>query len=217
MAFHDRLYDAYVMLGRADAPPLWSSAGWMEVARSLDALLLSVEGPAAVRSTQLDGPMGKMKTVAFGRIGWNAKGHDAWTHSDSPGDAPSRLFVSTEVWAPSWTRCEQRDRAPDVFFKVHNPAASGETVMRSPILLLAVASDLDLSTVGLARSSAEATSRVVGAVARAHQRRPWGYSCAGGGFDGSLQDLLPFGAFEPNWRHGSLPAEPHFDAAWSRY
>src|ERR1700689_1058115 len=98
MAFHDRVYDAYVILGDAGEAPVWSSSRWRDVAQSLDELLGSAEGPVAVRSSQLEGPTGRMKPVAFGRMGWNEKGHAAWTHD------PSRVFGSTEVWAPGWAR-----------------------------------------------------------------------------------------------------------------
>jgi hypothetical protein len=212
MVFHERVYDAFVILGKPHDVPLWNTSRWHEVASGLDELIRSAEGPVAVRSTQLDGPKGRMKPVAFGRIGWNKKGHDAWTLR---GDNTTRLFGSTEVWGPSWTRCELGARAPDLFFALHNPAAEGATWLHSPVLLLAAASDLDASFVDLARATARATAGIVGAVARACQRRPWGYSRPGGGFDGSIQDLHALGAFDQNWVRAASPSEPKFGAGWT--
>jgi hypothetical protein len=53
MAFHDREYQVYVMLGRPNAPPPWLELIWTRLFHALDPIIGAARGAAAVRSVQL--------------------------------------------------------------------------------------------------------------------------------------------------------------------
>jgi hypothetical protein len=180
MAFHDREYQVYVMLGRPNAPPPWLELIWTRLFHALDPIIGAARGTAAVRSTQLGPKPGSpnKRAISFGRIGWNDQGSRKWVHSVdgrlvSGGEA---MFLSSEVWAPSWTICEREGLAPDAYFAIHNAshgasAPGSETIFNSRCIL-AVASDM--AKVGQARECAEAVASVVDAVPGA-QRSAMGH------------------------------------------
>jgi hypothetical protein len=215
MALRDRNYDVYVVLGDPTSPPPWVRSTWNEVYNALDPLMRSARGKAAIRTSQYK-PGRASRTreewISFGRIGWNERGNNKWTHmidGQLTSGVPAE-FVDCEIWAPSWTACERDQTAPDVhlaFRKETDFAGSdqrGAALKFSSVFTLAVASDLgsDIST--QARQSAEIVASVLGAILRAHCSRPWGYPPDSLYRNNDILDLIYAGLFEP----GPLHQEP---------
>ena len=196
MAFHEREYQVYVVLGQPGAPAPWVEQSWARIFAALDPVMSAARGTAAVRSTQLGPKPGSphKKAISFGRIGWNEQGSRKWVHSAdgklvSGGDA---IFLSSEVWAPSWTACEREKLAPDAFVAIrgtsHGMSDPDSEIQFSSQCILAVASDIGKAD--QARSSAEAVASTVDAVLRAHCVRPWGIAFGNSGaFSNAINDL----------------------------
>src|SRR5262249_3356812 len=131
MAFHDREYDVYVLLGDPAAIPPWTRLIWTDVAKALDPLMQVARDRPAVRSSQLGPGPGSpnQRSISFGRIGWNEQGHKKWTHSEDGQLASGEPahFLTCEVWAPSWTVCQRELRAPDVYFAMRNEGGLGSS------------------------------------------------------------------------------------------
>src|SRR5690348_12564164 len=142
MAFHAGDYDTYVLLGDTASRPLWHWSSWQQLVPKLDPLVEAARGKAALRSTQfLPDQKG---TVKFGRIGWDEKSQQKWTHG-SPMSSPASAnwkFCSAELWVPSWTECEREHLAPDLFLTVSSEAATSSAPAFDPIVILAVAREL---------------------------------------------------------------------------
>jgi hypothetical protein len=145
-----------------------------------------------------------MKPISFGRIGWNDQGSRKWMHGVDgklvSGD--DAIFLSSEVWAPSWTICERERLAPDAYFAIRNPTdgSPNADVEFSSKCILAVASDT--GKIDQARSSAGAVASVVDAVLRAHCVRPWGVAFgSGGAFSNAINDLIFAGLPKSAPRH----------------
>jgi hypothetical protein len=212
MAFHDREYQVYAMLGHPNAAPPWVQRTWTPIFHALDPIIRAARGAAAVRSTQLGPKPGSpnKRAISFGRIGWNDRGFEKWVHSEngklvSGSDA---IFLTCEVWAPSWTVCGHEGLAPDAYFAICN-ASDGSSNPSSEIkfnsqCILAVASDMGKG--GQALNSAKAVASVVDVVLRAHCVRPWGIGSGGKlGFSHAINDLAVVGLFKPGPRH-QVPA-----------
>src|SRR5215813_437977 len=141
MAFQDREYLVYVVLGRPTASPPWVERTWMHIFGALDPLVHTARDAAALRSTQLGSP--NRRKISFGRIGWNKPGCKKWTHSDDgrlvSGDEAE--FLTCEVWAPSWTVCERQGLGPDVYFAVRRESGKPDELKFNSVCIMALASD----------------------------------------------------------------------------
>lgn len=223
MPFHDRKYEVFVILGDAASEPAWTESRWKLISDILDPLVEKCRGRAAVRSTQLRKGAGSpnQRAVSLGRIGWNAQGHKKWVHQSPASDGI--VFISAEMWAPSWTTCEQEGIAPDLYVAVHNEQPlPGEQVAFNPVFILAVALDADSQMVANTRSSAEALSTTLNSVLRAHWVRPWGIAISGivfGGFAATsvISDLHVSGLFKRGPRNQKPPTIEMLDGAWERF
>ncbi len=208
MAFHDREYLIYAVLGHPLSRPPWVETTWTRIFEALDPLTATARGAASVRSSQLgrrpDSP--HYQSISFGRIGWNQQGCRKWIHREdgellSGGHA---LFEGTEIWAPSWTVCEREGLAPDFFFGMIGEAqfSSGARAFNS-ICVTAIASDLEKADA--ARTSAVAVASIVDAVLRVRCVRPWGLPTLGGNaFTNPISSLASSGLF----KHGARQQLP---------
>lgn len=225
MAFHDREYQVYVVLGQPSAPAPWVEPGWARLFDALDPIISAARGTAAVRSTQLGPRPGSpnQRGISFGRIGWNAQGSRKWVHGAdgrllSGGEA---IFVSSEVWAPSWTTCEREKLAPDAYLAITSasygsPQADSEIKFNSQCIL-AVASDIGKAD--QARGCAEAVASIVDAALRAQCVRPWGIAVGGGhGFySNAINDLHVTGLFKPGSRHQAPLSVASLAGDWATF
>ena len=168
-----------------------------------------------MRSTQLSiGPGSPNKrAISFGRIGWNAQGAQGRVHTPATGDRTE--FISTEVWAPSWTTCEREGRAPDVYFAVRNEqSVPGGRVDFNPIFIFALARDQDSQIVSRGRPSAEALATLLGSLLRVRCVRPWGYRHGDPGFTSAIGDLCATGLFKPGPRHQQPLSRDMLTGSW---
>ena len=225
MAFHDREYHVYVMLGQPSAPAPWVEQSWAHLFPAVDPVISAARGAAAVRSTQLGPKPGSpnQSAISFGRIGWNDQGSRKWVHSAdgrlvSGGDA---IFLSSEVWAPSWTICERERLAPDAFLAIrstsHGMSNADSEIKFNSQCILAVASDIGKAD--QARSCAEAVASVVDAALRAHSVRPWGIPVGGGHrfFSQAINDLTFAGVLKPGPRHQVPVSAANLAEGWATF
>lgn len=224
MAFQDREYQVYAVLGHPTAARPWIERAWTPIFRALDPIIGVARDAAAVRSSQLGPKPGSpnKRAISFGRVGWNEQGFKKWTHSKdgslvSGGDA---VFLTCEVWAPSWTVCQREGLAPDVYFSMCS-ASGGSSNPSSELkfnsqCIVAVASDM--GNADQVRASAEAIASVVDAVLRAHCVRRWGVAFGGtGGFSNAINDLAVVGLFKPGPRHQATVTLAHLKGAWATF
>jgi hypothetical protein len=220
MAFHDREFDTWVVLGEPGRPELWTWAAWPAVAEVLTPLLETDRGKAAVRTTQFrrDG----QTSVRFGRIGWDDAGHEKWVHGSPRNQLVSKewRFLDVELWAPAWSTCERDGRAPDTFVGIHNERfwpEGEELVTFNPVVLLAVATDRGEQVAQNARHAVAVLSTQTAAILCVHQRRRWGQAFGDAGFTDAIQDLLSTGLFRVGSPHSRPIDETTFaESTWTR-
>lgn len=203
MAFHTRKYETFCLLGSPTATPLWHWKPWNAILPTIDPIISAARDRAAVRSDQYHPNQGG--EVKFGRIGWNEKGHEKWTHG-SPSNSPESLqwkFLSVEVWGPSWTTCGRDDLAPDVYLSIINEKLTGSADRKlsfNPVVIFAVACDLVAEKSPDIHAAVKALAKTTKAKLCGHKVRPWGNS-TGVGFNNAIQDLSITGLFKPGPRH----------------
>jgi len=202
--FHTGKYDTYFVLGDPDAEPLWNRRVWSSAVVALDPIIRSARGRASVRSVQyLPDQKG---TVKFGRIGWNAKGHQKWAHGSPVNYQESALwdFLSVEVWAPGWNICGREDRAPDVFLDITDGSGGlgyNQSLSVNPVVVFAVTVDLSTRLLNEIQHAVKELLRLTNAKLAGWKRRQWGSSVGSGIFTNSIQDLRFSGLFKPVLTH----------------
>jgi hypothetical protein len=216
MGYNDRVYDLYVILGSAQRPLVWKWDEWKRVASLLDEFVELARANAAVRSTQFEGD--GRRAVSFGKIGWNEKGHEKWTH-ESPktaGISSTWRFLGMEMWAPAWSVCEKDGQPPDVFFALRNEAfwQNEKTIKFNPTVIFAVAVDFPGPVLDRGRQTAVNLARYLDAVLSGYQRRPWGQSVGKVGFTGSVQDMLTTGLYKGGQIHDRPVDLSTFAESW---
>ena len=207
MAFFSREYEVFLLLAAPASPGLWLQEQWTPFADAVNRIVAQARGKGAVRSHQYN-PAGKL--IPFGRMGWDAKGHAKWTHTQATTDA---RFMSLEAWAPAWTTCEKDDLAPDLFISLFNEDYlnhAGKPLLFGQRLVCAVAADLGQEAAATLRAALAQLAAKQQAPVFAHARRPWGKAMLGG-FSSAIQDLALTDLFQP----GDVHARP-LDAATFR-
>lgn len=202
MAFHSGTYDVWLLVTEGPAP--WMRTEWPKLARRLDPVVAFAEPPAAVRTYQYGN--GSRPDPKFGKLGWDARSHALWA-LDAKAD---RTLLNVELWAPGWTRCVKRGRAPDVFFALQNPRCVWTKSPFSAAVVLAVARTLGDDARAEAARAVKCIAGDLRTVLRVHRRCPWGRS-EYGGFTDAINDLLSTGSpFREGWER----AEPVKLATW---
>jgi hypothetical protein len=163
---------------------LWDAATWQQLLPALQPLFDGVSGSPGVRTVQYENG----KRVRFGTLRWDAASHGRWT---LPAESP-RTFVSTEVWAPSWGRCERVGRPPDAYLHLLDRASVTGSFL--PLVLLAVALDAEPARLVAADVAVQAVAESLGVIAQGRSERPWGRSAGGDAYSGAIADL----GFSPN-------------------
>ena len=213
MAFFSRDYEVFLLLAAPDAAPLWNAAQWTPFAASLDGLVAQARGKVGVRSHQYN-PKGK--SIAFGRLGWNATSHAKWTHTAETTEA---RFMSLEAWAPTWTVCEKDDQAPDVFLALANESLlglAGKRLQFSQRLVCAIAADMGPQAAATLQAALAQLAARQDAVVFARTHRQWGRASAYGGFTAAIQDMLIGGLFRQDDPHARPLDDATFREAWER-
>jgi hypothetical protein len=117
------------------------------------------------------------------------------------------MFVSTEVWAPSWRHCEREARPPNVFLHLLDRTSGTSDCL--PVVVLAVAADADPAAVAAGDAAMQSAAELLQATAHGRARRPWGRS-TGGGFADAIADL----ALSPNLIHASPTNRRRLPPTW---
>ena len=228
MAFHDREYDVYVVLGSPAVRPPWVQPTWNGVSEALDPVMGSARERPSVRSTQLGPKPGSpnQRSISFGRIGWNDRGAKKWTHSEDGQLVSGRLahFLTCEIWAPSWTACARDHLAPDVYFVMSNASELGHSPKSNSALkfnshcILAVASDMGSTILEQARGSAQSIALLLRAVLQGYCVRPWGRSYGGGfSYTDAINDLAIVGLFKLGPRHKEPVSLSMLSGTWASF
>lgn len=210
MAFFSREYEVFLLLAAPASPGLWQQEQWTPFADAVNRVVAQARGKGAVRSHQYN-PAGKL--IAFGRMGWDAKGHARWTHTAATTDA---RFMSLEAWAPAWTTCEKDDLAPDLFISLFNEAylnRAGKPLLFGQRLVCAVATDLGQEAAATVRAALAQLAAKQQAPVFAHVRRPWGKAMLGG-FSSAIQDLALTDLFKPGDAHARPLDADTFKGNW---
>lgn len=200
MAYHNREYEVYLILGNPRLRPLWHWSNWRIAAALFEPLSTVPRGPAAVRVDQaVPGEPGKR--ARFGPLGWNEASHRKWTFGSTvrkgglgPTTKTSKRgkFLGMEAWSPSWHRCEASDRAPDFYFQIFNLKTFPEQPLKfNPIILCAAGVSLGRDYLHRFAQAAKSLARLVDSRLFARKRRAWGLDSelGGGIFERSLMDL----------------------------
>jgi hypothetical protein len=210
---HQREYEAHVILGHPLAPRIWHSDQWAEVFPLLDSLAKSARGTPVTRSLQF-AAVGN-KPVAFGRIAWNRKGHNKWTHSC---ETPHR-FLLVEVWAPSRGACAKDRQPPDLLFVVFNQRffTTEAPTFRDTVILAVPAGDR--SRVQACVSSATQIGKRIEARFHGRMVRPWARPCGQTPcgqimFTDSLGDMPTTGLFHVGPVHTQTPGNDILQEHW---
>ena len=212
MAFFSREYEVFLLLAAPASPGLWLQEQWTPFADAVNGIVAQARGKGAVRSHQYN-PAGKL--IAFGRMGWDARGHAKWTHTQATTDA---RFMSLEAWAPTWTLCEKDDQAPDVFLALANESLlgrAGKPLQFGQRLVCAIATDIGPDAAATLRQALAQLAAQQDAVVFAHTRRQWGRASPYGGFTGAIQDMLIGGLFQQDDPHARPLDDATFREPWT--
>jgi hypothetical protein len=163
----------------------WDAATWRALVPAFGPLFDGHGGSSGVRTVQYENG----ERVRFGTLRWDAVSHERWT---LPAGSP-RTFVSAEAWAPSWGRCQREGRPPDVYLHLLDRASVTGTFL--PVVLLAVALDIDPAVVTSADDAVRTAAEVLGTTTHGRSLRPWGRSASRGAYTDTIEDL----GFSPNF------------------
>src|SRR5215831_17514469 len=120
MAFQDRQYEAYVVLGDPASEPLWHWKRWRGFAAALDPIFAACRDKALVRCGQFEKE--SRKEINLGRLVWSGESEAKWVHG-SPANAERSnhwSFFFVEASAPSLPACARQGVPPDFFFVLGN-------------------------------------------------------------------------------------------------
>jgi len=114
-------YISFVVIGKSENHQAWRWDTWSMMVPVLDPIVTATGAKVAVRSVQ--GADDDRKDVRFGRLGWDARSHQKWSHGSfvTQGASPKWKFCFTEIWAPSYTVCEREGKDPILFVQIENP------------------------------------------------------------------------------------------------
>jgi hypothetical protein len=190
MAYHDRQYELYLILGNPGLSKLWNWSRWQTAGALLEPLATVPRGSATIRLNQYIKGRG-FEQPRFGRLRWDAASHVKWTHGSPVTAKRSKRwkFLSMEAWAPSWNKCESENRAPDFFFEMFNEQDLIRKPKFNPMIICAVGASMPKPYLRQFEEAVKNLARLVESRLFARTRRPWGISCGGGGFEHSLIDL----------------------------
>jgi hypothetical protein len=226
MAFHDRDYEVYIILGSPEMPPLWRWDRWQTVADLLAPFAEVPRGKAALRGHRyVPNPKkpGFSKAEGLGRIGWDRRSHEKWTFNSplTNGLSSTWQFGNMEAWAPSWNVCGRENLAPDFYFSMNNQTMLGianKELAFNPVIVLAVSASLDGDYRFGIREAALSLSSFVDSKLFVSRKRPWGYSWGLElkAFTGAIQDLGTGGLFKLGDPHGRPLNADTFAEEWSQ-
>lgn len=217
MAFHERMYKCFVILGDQQAPPLWEWNRWQEFASLFNPVLTLARDKALARSGQFY--RGTMKEVKFGRLGWSAKHHQKWVH-DSPADQGKSKewdFFFYEASAPSLPQCSREGIPSDVFLTITNEGYITREIplLFNPKVFLAIAEEIASPSEGVVRKFVAQVAAFLNAKLVAEIRRPWGIA-VGSMYQDAIMDVAHTGLFKVGSPHSRPLDLETFEEPWQR-
>ena len=203
MAFYDRQYTCFLILGNPEIAPVWRWDRWQLFAAIVDPIVGLARDRALVRSGQFY--KATRKEVKFGRLGWSARQHEKWVHESPNTKEKSQEweFFFVEACAPSLPQCVREGTPPDVFLALTN---EGYVTRRIPLLFnprvfLAVAEEIATKAESNIQRVIDDTSRLLEAKMVATIRRPWGFKEGAGWYAHAIQDIAVVGLFKVGEYH----------------
>lgn len=218
MAFHERMYKCFVILGDPEAPPVWEWNRWQAFASLLDPIIGLSRDKALARSGQFH--KGSRKEVKFGRLGWGPGHHRKWVHESPATQGKSKEwdFFFVEVSAPSLPQSWREKIPSDVFFTLRNEGYITKEIplLFNPKVFVAIAEEIALSAEGVLRKFVEQTSRFLNAKLVAEISRPWGFSFGGSMYQDAIMDIAHTGLFKVGSPHSRPLDLETFQEPWQR-
>jgi hypothetical protein len=218
MAFHDREYKVFVVLGDPGLEPPWHWGRWRVFTDLLDPVFAACRGKALVHVGQFDKVTKRI--IRFGRLGWSPESHVKWLHN-SPvtlDESKEWSFFYIEASAPSLPACGRDGAPPDFFVVVTNEAhvARKLPVQFNPVLFLAVAKEMPAAILQKVEDAVRSSSVLVNARLAATIDRPWGFS-TGIGFTDAIQAIAHTGLFKAGQRHARPVDLSTFNELWRAF
>ncbi|WP_439887816.1 hypothetical protein ACSX1C_00770 [Pseudomonas sp. MBLB4123] len=200
MNYCDHMYHLWFFLPRAEEQPIWNYKKWHSITAPFNQIIASCRGNPSVRSQQLES--NRKNQVKFGRIGWNEKSHQKWCHHDTE----DKIFVDTQVWAPSPGQCEKESTPPDFFMAINNRANSSDSEHTfGSVIIMALRAEAFHKDESLAATVCNVTNPILWG----YCQRPWGKRLNdSGAYTNSIQDMAVIGLLKTgNWQGKALDSE----------
>ncbi len=197
MAYHDRQYSVFLLLGDPGAEPLWTWERGFELFRAFDPVVRACRGNPAVRVSQ-SLKTNRRAAVKFGRLTWTPAAFEQWVHGSPHAASFDWDFFFAEVSAPSSAVAARDGQPPDFFLTLRNEAylTASAPVAFNPSLFVALAADLPKETHTSCRVALAKMTTLLRPRLAAEISRPWGFSFgSSGGFTQAIQDLPHVGLF----------------------
>jgi hypothetical protein len=194
--------------GPLDSQPLWLSDRWSEWINSLERLIDSARGAAAVEGCVIrnwDGPPSMKNFVGFSSKEWR---------QPPPNDG---VFGSWALLAPSNEKCARERRCPDVYAAMSNLRKARQSIAKAhACVVLAIGADLPVADQLLDDVMLNIAASIP-AMMTAKTRRPWGFA-TGVGYNkgiseaqwlngGLLSHELTPGVLSEKWEHVEIMGE----------
>lgn len=203
MAYSDRQYRVYLVLGDIAAPPLWDWTRWTTFSEQLDPVLEACRDKAHVRVDQYD--MTNRADLKFGRLQWSPASHVKWTHSSPKTSAAYKdwSLIDIEVAAPGLSVCAKEGSPPDFFMAIHNEDYGKQPVpvRFNPRIFMAIAADMPEGVLQRVEKVARSVSAMVSAQLTATIDRSWGIRSTDGYYSRAIQDIVHTGLFKLGHPH----------------
>ncbi|WP_372865453.1 hypothetical protein [Spongiibacter sp.] len=110
---------------------------WEKCFPCLDDIISLADAKAAIRSSQCIMVGGKLRggSLSFGRMTWNYENNKKWACKYMKDEElkDNVVFLSTEIWAPSWSQCDRDLKPPSIVFHVKNPLGNFKDIFKIAI------------------------------------------------------------------------------------
>jgi hypothetical protein len=210
----DRDYELHLILTSPEVQP-WEWQVWQQVAVLLNPVVASVAGTPSTYSRQLERNAQHPSSTSFGRMTWNVRSHQRWTHGSpvTRGESNNWQFLDTQIWVPGRRECDREGKRPNLYIQVLNGSIAESGPLRfGAVVLLAVACDLPETVRDRADHVMGDIAVLLRAKLRAHKIRPWSRPFGFMRVD-SIMDLDTW-LFKVGSRHTQEPSLAMFHEEW---
>jgi len=167
-------YISFVVVGKSEEHQAWLWKTWSKMVPILDPIVTATKSKVSVRSVQGGD---NNKDVRFGRLGWDLKSHQKWSHGSvlSLSDSLIWEFCHTQIWAPSYTKLRDVREGPILFMDIEKPFLTVEPKkgQYNQFLLLAVPISFFASNRAIIESAVEQIAKLLESVLILVRISPW--------------------------------------------